>query len=94
MNATLEQIAILRADSVLIDDKLETKYCPDGVVGEHPVFSLSDWRAAVVFGDTLLGYWRWLVDQINDALLEVGDDDIAERQKNQFTEDQNNQTAA
>lgn len=30
-----------------------------GKWGEHPVFTLSDWRAEVGNNETRLGYWEW-----------------------------------
>jgi hypothetical protein len=30
----------------------------------HPVYRVSDWMEIVSYGDTRLGYWEWVADQI------------------------------
>ena len=40
---------------------LRLQYGPDG---EHPEFQRDDWRSAVAFNETQLGYWEWVVHQV------------------------------
>lgn len=47
---------------------LERKY---GTWGEHEDFARADWGAETVMGDTSLGYWDWVVQQI-----ETHEDDV------------------
>lgn len=42
--------------------KLEKKY---GTWGEHPEYVRSDWKYEVTNGDTSLGYWVWVENQID-----------------------------
>lgn len=51
-------------DAMLNAEELEEKYSPTGG-GEHPLFKREDWRTAVNSDDTLLGYWGWVVNQLN-----------------------------
>lgn len=51
-------------DAMLNAEGLEEKYSPTGG-GEHPLFKREDWRTAVNSDDTLLGYWGWVVNQLN-----------------------------
>ena len=51
-------------DAALNAEELEEKYSPTGG-GEHPLFKREDWRTAVNSDDTLLGYWGWVVNQLN-----------------------------
>ena len=51
-------------DAMLNADGLKEKYSPTGG-GEHPLFKREDWRTAVNSDDTLLGYWGWVVNQLN-----------------------------
>ena len=51
-------------DAMLSAEELEDKYSPAGG-GEHPLFKREDWRTAVNSDDTLLGYWGWVVNQLN-----------------------------
>lgn len=51
-------------DAALSAEELEEKYSPTGG-GEHPLFKREDWRTAVNSDDTLLGYWGWVVNQLN-----------------------------
>ena len=46
-------------DFGLTPDKLEEKYHP-----EHPFFDRDDWRQEVHGGDTKLGYWEWVMHNI------------------------------
>ena len=58
-------LPVLDADDASLDaDGLEEKYSPTGG-GEHPLFKREDWRTAVNSDDTLLGYWGWVVNQLN-----------------------------
>ena len=58
-------LPLLDADDASLDaEGLEEKYSPTGG-GEHPLFKREDWRTAVNSDDTLLGYWGWLVNQLN-----------------------------
>jgi hypothetical protein len=43
--------------------------------GEHPVWSAADWRQDVNASDTRLGYWEWVLHQIES--FEDPSDDIA-----------------
>lgn len=44
--------------------QLATKYDLLDGWGEHPQFSMADWRAAVAAEDTRRGYWEWVVAQL------------------------------
>ena len=58
-------LPLLDADDVMLNaEGLEEKYSPTGG-GEHPLFKREDWRTAVNSDDTLLGYWGWVVNQLN-----------------------------
>ena len=58
-------LPLLDADDASLDaEELEEKYSPTGG-GEHPLFKREDWRTAVNSDDTLLGYWGWVVNQLN-----------------------------
>jgi hypothetical protein len=35
-----------------------------GIWGEHPDYPVSDWRAEVSNNDTRLGYWDWVMSQM------------------------------
>lgn len=54
-----EQRQALDTDFTLDATLLDDKYNPEGD-GEHPVFSRTDWRAAVEAKDTIIGYWDWV----------------------------------
>lgn len=70
MDAVAEQVraaglVLLDSDDAALDaEELEEKYSPTGG-GEHPLFKREDWRTAVNSDDTLLGYWGWVVNQLN-----------------------------
>lgn len=49
---------------------LEEKYSPEGD-GQHPHYTRNAWRGAVAMDDTLLGYWDWLVSQLNEERDEL-----------------------
>ena len=34
--------------------------------GEHPKHSKSDWRYEVENGDTMLGYWEWVLCRLDE----------------------------
>ena len=58
-------LPLLDAEDVMLNaEELEEKYSPTGG-GEHPLFKREDWRTAVNSDDTLLGYWGWVVNQLN-----------------------------
>ena len=58
-------LPLLDADDAMLNaEGLEEKYSPTGG-GEHPLFKREDWRTAVNSDDTLLGYWGWVVNQLN-----------------------------
>lgn len=58
-------LPLLDSDDAALDaEELEEKYSPTGG-GEHPLFKREDWRTAVNSDDTLLGYWGWVVNQLN-----------------------------
>ena len=56
-------------DTGLTAEQLENKYAPDG--GElddcHPEHTARKWQARVTQGSTRLGYWDWVVQQIEEA---------------------------
>jgi hypothetical protein len=41
----------------LVIDKLRKRY---GTDGEVPEFPLTEWRRAIIFNETRLGYWEWV----------------------------------
>lgn len=46
--------------------ELADKYAgPNGAWGEHPDFCRKDWQTEVGNDDTLLGYWDWVVAQLD-----------------------------
>ena len=46
--------------------ELAEKYAgPNGAWGEHPDFCRNDWQTEVGNDDTLLGYWDWVVAQLD-----------------------------
>ena len=36
-----------------------------GVSNEHPDFPIIDWQEAVAKGDTLAGYWEWVIHEMH-----------------------------
>lgn len=54
------------ADTALTADQLADKYSPNGD-GEHPQHPRQDWCAEVAMGNTLRGYWDWVVAQIEES---------------------------
>lgn len=38
-----------------------------GHLGSHPQYTTSDWKWKVANGETRLGYWEWVVDQIESS---------------------------
>jgi len=46
----------------LISHRLRDKY---GQWGEHPKYPAGDWRYEVQNNDTRLGYWAWVVAQMD-----------------------------
>lgn len=51
-------------------DQLDGKYNPEGG-GEHPAFPRGAWQDAVFHSNTLLGYWQWVVHQLEEHGHEV-----------------------
>ena len=49
----------------------------DGIWGEHPEHSLSDWRYEVENNDTRLGYWDWVLSAIEQAEVDLAMDEEA-----------------
>lgn len=49
--------------------QLEVQYSHGGANGggEHPVFTRADWRHAVGDGETVIGYWAWLLSEIRQG---------------------------
>lgn len=56
-----ERINILRA---LAEDAAQLSEAHGGVWGEHPDYSVEDWRDEVGDYDTRLGYWEWVAARI------------------------------
>jgi hypothetical protein len=50
-------------DYGLTADQLDDKYNPDGF-GEHPGYLQAHWREAVWAENTISGYWKWVVYQL------------------------------
>lgn len=53
-----------KADHTLEAHELRNRYALEG---EHPDHPASDWQAQVADGDTRLGYWDWLVVELETA---------------------------
>lgn len=60
----------LKADFGLTPQQLDEKHNPMGY-GEHPVFTRSQWREEVCDDNTLLGYWEWVMHQVEAAVNEA-----------------------
>lgn len=60
-------------DYDLSASSLEAKYSPEGG-GQHPHYTRNGWRGAVVMDETILGYWDWLVTQLNEERDELDRD--------------------
>lgn len=58
-DAVVDAFAHLGSDFGLTPDRLEEKH---GV--EHPVYTREDWRHDVGQGDTKLGYWEWVLHNV------------------------------
>ena len=41
--------------------------CGGDLWGKHPRFSRTDWRNEVENGDTMLGYWEWVLCRLDEA---------------------------
>lgn len=52
-------------DKKLTAEQLDDLYNPEGN-GEHPNFGRSQWMLSAGNGDTLLGYWEWVVHQLEE----------------------------
>lgn len=57
------EIEIPAEDFELSADELDHKYNPAGN-GEHPYFTRGEWVHEVFNHNTLLGYWEWIVHQL------------------------------
>ena len=74
MTRTREENALERAehegffgpDSDLSAEQLDDKYNPDGD-GQHPEHTREEWIGDVFQGHTLVGYWQWVVKQIEET---------------------------
>jgi|GEM_PF-5813891 hypothetical protein len=44
-----------------------------GPWGEHPRYSISDWKAEVANDDTRLGYWAWVAAQSEAETMQLPD---------------------
>lgn len=59
-----------RPDVKLTADQLSSKYAGEhGTWGEHPDYPREDWQHEVADGDTLSGYWAWVVSSIERDLV-------------------------
>lgn len=47
-------------------EELDEEYNQDGT-GEHPVYTRSEWIIAIMDGNTVLGYWQWLANLLEEA---------------------------
>jgi hypothetical protein len=63
MELTQEQKELVQGDQGMTGEMLDGTYNPDGE-GEHPVFTRTQWRLAVVQENTITGYWDWTAHQI------------------------------
>ena len=45
------------------EEQLRKQY---GTWGEHPKYPLADWQYEVANGDTVIGYWGWVTDRLED----------------------------
>ncbi len=61
---------LARADRLLAPEELRQKYYnPDdrsGGEGEHPMYTKWDWTQKVAQGSTLLGYWEWVEEKLEE----------------------------
>jgi hypothetical protein len=60
-------------DQALDAEHLRAKYdrlAKDGKWGEHPDHPMKEWEAAVHCKSTRVGYWDWVVTQLNPAVDE------------------------
>lgn len=46
-------------------EELEAMYSPDGG-GEYPAYTRSDWRHDVNSQSTILGYWDWVAQMLDE----------------------------
>lgn len=53
--------------TVLALQKHYDNQAKDGRWGEHPVYSYEDWRYEVMERNTRIGYWEWVLHQIEEA---------------------------
>lgn len=74
MNTKLSGGTNQDCDGNLSAEQLDCKYNPHGD-GEHPVHRRLDWRNEVEHGNTLTGYWEWVVSALFQDLHENPDMD-------------------
>lgn len=55
--------SLFENDKDLTAEQLADKYNPEGD-GEHPIITRECWRNEVFEGNTLLGYWDWIANEI------------------------------
>ncbi len=48
------------------DDLLDLAASFGGWWGECPLCPKEDWTYAIAAGDTLLGYWQWVAERLNN----------------------------
>jgi len=63
---TTYRAELARADHLLTAQELKEKYAGVDNTGEHPRYLQSYWRAHVDVEHTLLGYWAWVEEQLED----------------------------
>lgn len=49
-------------------EELEDAYSPDGD-GEYPAYTRWDWRSVVKQRATILGYWEWVAQTLDEEAL-------------------------
>lgn len=63
------RLEVLKDDQDLTAEQLDDKYNPEGD-GRHPIFGEESWMLEVMNRQTLVGYWDWVVHEIEEALSE------------------------
>lgn len=73
---------VLNTDELQAANELQSRFEPndEGSWGEHPNYPMDDWRDEVNQGHTRLGYWVWVVHQLeaNNDLDDEGNERSAE----------------
>lgn len=70
-HAANRQLASIAADLIRKHDKglsaeqLDEKYNPEGN-GTHPLFDRDEWGQVAAAGQTILGYWAWACEKVNE----------------------------